>query len=211
VNHISKITDLARSPGDPEIIKTGKSSRTTSDNMAKRLGWFSLALGLTELLAARQLARALGVEGRETLIRTMGAREIAHGVTCLSTEQVSGVWSRVAGDALDVAALLWVYNDRNPKKHNVGLALAAVLGITLLDLATADALTLRHARGRGQPRDYSDRSGWPNGERRARGAAADFQVPADFRDTPAAAGAWLETGRTSVASAGLDHPQPTQH
>ena len=34
-------------------------------NTARRLGWFSIALGVTELLFARQVARAAGLQGRE--------------------------------------------------------------------------------------------------------------------------------------------------
>jgi hypothetical protein len=80
------------------------------------------------------------------------------------------------------------------------MALAAVTGVTLLDLATADALTMRHRRPRGPQRDYSDRSGWPQGEARARGAAADFPVPQDYRAVPMAAYASQVNAPTSGAT-----------
>jgi hypothetical protein len=34
-----------------------------------RLGWFSIGLGLAEILAPRALCRALGMEGREALVQ----------------------------------------------------------------------------------------------------------------------------------------------
>ena len=66
----------------------------------------------------------------------------------------------------------------NPKRHNVGLALAMVLGITLLDLASAPAVTARHGRQRGNWRHYQDRTGFPQGIEKARGAAKDFKISA---------------------------------
>jgi hypothetical protein len=197
------MSGIARSPGDPTVISSGPSSKGVSDTMSRRLGWFSLGLGMAELLAAEQITRALGMEGKEGLVRAYGVREIASGMTCLSTEAPIGVWSRVAGDALDIATLMTAYNDNNPKKHNVTGALVAIAGITLMDLWTAQALTMRHRRHRGQQRDYSDRSGFPRGLAASRGAATGFSIPEDLRATPNAASASPTSGRTSPASASL--------
>lgn len=177
---------IARSPGDPRVLSTGPSSMGTSDRLARALGWFSLGLGLAELVAPGRLTRALGMEGNETLVRAYGAREIGAGVMSLSVDRTVGLWSRVAGDMLDIATLMTGFRDDNPKKNNVGIALAAVIGVTLLDIACAQGLTARHKRDRGQPRDYSDRSGWPRGIEASRGAARDFQVPLDMRAVPEA-------------------------
>jgi len=203
MNMLTKLTDKARAPGDPSVLQTGPSSRKPVDNMAQYLGWFSIALGVTELVAARRFTRALGVEGRENIVRAMGAREIAAGITTLSADTKVGMWSRVAGDAVDIGALASAYNDANPKKRNVGLALAAVAGVTMLDIATAQGINARHSRQRGQQRDYRDRSGWPGGIEAARGAAADFRKPDDMRAVPQAAQASPIDGRTSPASARL--------
>lgn len=197
---LSHLADTARSPGDPTVIATGPSSRGLSDNAGKQLGWLSWGLGLTELFAAGPLARALGMEGQEALIRAYGVREIGAGMLCLSQEAQTGVWSRVAGDALDIVTLLTAYHDRNPQKRNVELALLAVAGITLLDLVTAQTLTVRHSRSRGAHRDYSDRSGFPGGASAARGLASDFEIPADMRTEPMAAYASSTSGRTSPPS-----------
>jgi hypothetical protein len=205
MNILSKFSDAARSPGDPIVIKSGPSSRGLSDSAAKGLGWFSIALGLTELLGAERLTKALGMEGKEGLVRAFGARELVHGMLCLSVDDKLGAWSRVGGDALDIATLLAAYNDNNPKKHNVALALAAVAGVTLLDLATAQGLTVRHSPKRGQKRDYSDRSGFPKGLASAHGAAADFPMPDDMKSRPQAQLASAVTGRTSPATEHLQH------
>ena len=131
------ISNIARSKGDPKLIKSGHSSLGPADRMAKAIGWFSIGLGLTELFAAERLTRALGMEGKEALVRAYGVREIGHGIVSLSTEKHLGLWSRVAGDGLDIVTLIPEMNHDNPKRTNVGIALAAVLGVTLLDIIAA--------------------------------------------------------------------------
>ena len=107
------------------------------DTMARGLGWFSIGLGTAELVAADALADALGMDEQEGLIRLYGVREIAQGLGCLSMNPpTSAVWVRVAGDALDIATLAPYMTPANPKRHNVALALAAVAGVTVLDVFT---------------------------------------------------------------------------
>lgn len=108
------------------------------NGMARGLGWFSIGFGTAELAATESLAEALGMEGKEDLIRLYGAREIGSGVACLGmTPPTGAVWSRVAGDLLDIATLAPYLSDDNPKRRNVGIALAAVVGVTILDVLTA--------------------------------------------------------------------------
>lgn len=166
---LSKIHALARYPGDPEVLATGPSVAPVAERVAKGLGWFSLGLGAVEIVAPSLVTRALGMEGKETLIRAYGVREVAAGVTSLSPDKSVGLWSRVGGDLLDLATLYSAYTHDNPKRANVGMALALVAGITCFDLVAAKSTTTVHRRARrGPPRDYSDRSGWPKGLEAAR-------------------------------------------
>jgi len=103
-------------------------------NVARGLGWFSIGLGLAEVVAGRQLGRALGMEDNTLLLRAFGVREIAAGVAILAMENPkAGVWARVAGDALDLAALGSGFTEENPKKENLAAAFVIVAGITALD------------------------------------------------------------------------------
>lgn len=199
---LSKISDATRSPGDPKVLDTGPSSLKPADRFGRALGWFSIGLGMTELLAAPRLTRALGVEGRENFVRAMGARELLHGVLCLSTNNDVGAWTRVGGDMLDLTALAAAYRDDNPKKGNVAVAIAAVIGCTIADLAAAQSIRSLHSR-KGPVRDYSDRSGFPKGIEYSRGKAARA-IPDDMRAVPRAAEASRVTGETSPATERLD-------
>jgi hypothetical protein len=169
---LEKVSNIARSQGDPKVISTGPSSFGASDRMARNLGWFSLGLGALEILAPERITRALGMEGQEGLVRAYGFREVAAGMLSLSIEKKTGLWSRVAGDGLDIATLMAGLRDDNPKKGNVAMALMMVGGITLLDLATASELTARHAPQKGRRRMYHDRTGFPKGMAKSRGIAA---------------------------------------
>jgi hypothetical protein len=174
---MTKISNIVRYENDPRVVESGPSSLPAVDRWAKALGWLSLLLGAAELLAPKSIARSLGMEGKEGLLRAYGVREIGAGMMTLSTEKQMGVWSRVAGDALDIATLMAARDRTNPKSDNIGVALALVLGITALDVIVAQAGSVSHSRRRGEQRLYSDRSGFPKGIEAARGAARAGQKP----------------------------------
>jgi hypothetical protein len=162
-----------------------QNSRSNSSTMAlaRGLGWFSIGLGLAEMLAPRMLSEQLGMEGKEPLLRFYGAREMAAGVGILMSDNPGPwIWGRVAGDALDLATLATALAEKNPRKSNVAIALAAVAGVTALDCITAQALT-----GSSRPvPDYSDRRGMPRPPEEMRGVARkDFTPSRDMR-TPEA-------------------------
>jgi hypothetical protein len=171
------LSDLVRHEGDPHVIETGQSSLSAVDQLARMLGWFSLGLGAVELLAPGRVTRALGMEGSEKLVRAFGAREIGAGILTLSLEKELGLWSRVAGDGVDLAALFPAMREDNPKRDNATLAMALVAGITLLDFLTARSVREQHKEGDGMRRDYRDRSGYPQGIEAARGIAKSQPQP----------------------------------
>ena len=161
---------------------SGRGSDVSARAVAQGLGWFSIGLGLAELLAPRTLARTLGMEGSERLIQAYGIREIGAGIGIFcSANPAPWVWGRVAGDALDIATLAVGLAGNNTKKANVGIALAAVAGATAVDVWCAQALSAEAAQERQPARDYGDRSGFPRPVHAMRGAASDFQTPRDMR------------------------------
>lgn len=184
ISSLASLSNITRSEGDPKVLRSGPSSRGVPDSLAKGLGWFSLALGLTELFAPHRITRALGMEGKEALVRVYGAREIGSGILSLSVDKNLGLWSRVAGDGLDIATVMTALRPDNPKRDNVVIALALLLGITAVDLIDAQASTARHSRGVGRKRSYRDRSGFPRGVQASRGGARDFKTPPDLRHAP---------------------------
>jgi hypothetical protein len=175
---------------------------TATDTLARGLGLFSIALGIAEVAAPRALARALGMKGQEGLIAGYGVREIATGIGILaSKDPTPWVWGRVAGDGLDLATLATALEGNNPKKGNVGIAMAAVAGVTALDVYCAQTLSRESPHPLPPMQDYSDRSGYPRGIEQSHGAARDFEVPSDFR-TP-------EALRPYTQPEPSRHPQPS--
>jgi hypothetical protein len=175
------VTQIARSQGDPQIVRKGPSSLTVSDRLAYALGWFSIGLCDIELVAPGRLARMLGLEGKESLIRAFGARELASAVPTLSVDKQLGLASRIAGDVLDLGTLASALHRDNPKRSNVAVAMVLVVGITLLDLVAFAGVKTAHRREPRSGRDYSDRSGLPRGLQASRGLARkDFETPPDY-------------------------------
>ncbi|HEX5280240.1 MAG TPA: hypothetical protein VFW28_09180 [Micropepsaceae bacterium] len=176
---MAHLTNLVRRESDPKILKSGPGSLSPSDRLGRFLGWFSIALGAVELLAPRVITRALGMEGNERLVRAYGAREIGAGVASLSIERETGLYSRVAGDALDIATLVAFARPRQDRRGNLSAALLLVSGITLIDVLASAATTRRHPRSRSDGRrSYRDRSGFPQGIESARRAARLTASPA---------------------------------
>jgi len=165
------LSNMTRSEGDPRVIKSGPSSFSSSDRLARNLGWFSIGLGIVELIAAEKVTGALGMRGKENLVRAFGLREITSGIITLSVDKQAGLNSRIAGDALDIATLATAMRPDNHKRDNAALALLMVAGVTFLDIVATGANTIRHTRHIGQRRSYGDRSGFPKGVEASRGAA----------------------------------------
>jgi hypothetical protein len=159
-------------------------SLTKTDRVARGLGWFSLALGAVEVFAPGRLARVIGLDGRERLLQAYGGREIGAGIWALSDTPAPAIWSRVAGDLVDLATLAnGVREGDSDQRRNAWIALGVVAGITAVDLLTAASLTAEQSERRGDTgRDYSDRSGFPGGIAKARGTAEGF-TPVDFQVT----------------------------
>jgi hypothetical protein len=104
------------------------------------LGAFSIALGITEVFAARPIARALNAEGHQGVIKAFGAREIAAGVALLQAPaHAARVWNRVAGDGLDLGALALAARGA-PRNKAIWGAIAFVVGATVLDAVVARGL-----------------------------------------------------------------------
>jgi len=115
------------------------------EQLAIGLGWFSIALGMTGILAPRQLARTIGMrDASETTIRSFGAREVTNGLAILVQPDRAGwLWSRVGGDALDLSYLASSLGSDRNDGGRLGMAIAAVLGLTALDVVCARRLSER--------------------------------------------------------------------
>lgn len=118
-------------------------SARAADRLGRGLGWFSVALGAVELVAARRITGAIGLDGKEKLVRAYGMREIASGVLTLAVGRRAGLFSRIAGDGLDMATVAPALRRDNPKR-TAALVTAAVLGVVgALDVLAATGVSRR--------------------------------------------------------------------
>jgi hypothetical protein len=132
-----------------------------SEAVACGLGFFSIALGTAEILFPRAIAGLADARLSPGMVRLCGMREIVNGVGILfAWKRGPWLWARVAGDALDIAGT------RRPA------AIAALAGVTALDVATATAVSRDENRPPRRRFDYSNRSGFPRPAAEMRGIAA---------------------------------------
>jgi hypothetical protein len=109
-------------------------------SMSRALGVVGLGIGIAELVAPRWLSNQLGISHRPTLMRAMGAREVASGVGIVTRHNPTPAqWTRVAGDVIDIALLALSVRESRKRKA-VFTALGAVLAIGALDFLTARRL-----------------------------------------------------------------------
>ena len=133
--------------------------RRRSEQLAIALGWFSITLGVAELVAPRSLARLIGVPDdsrNQTILRGLGAREVANGIAILAQpDSPAWLWSRVGGDALDLAYLGSVSGADGAEVSRLNAAAAAVLGVTALDVLCARGLHDGGAAARRRPHEVT--------------------------------------------------------
>ena len=121
-------------------------------SVTRALGWFSVALGTAQLAAPGLMCRLVGADRRgraPRVMRAMGARELAQGLGILARPRPTAwLWSRVAGDALDLA-LLGAVAARGDRRARTAFAAANVLAVVGPDVSES----LRLARLPGEPRE----------------------------------------------------------
>jgi uncharacterized membrane protein len=108
--------------------------------LSRALGWLSIGVGLAALLAPRAIARNAGLPSSTLLLRAVGVRELVCGVGLLTQPKAPAWrWSRVAGDAMDLALLGYAARAAGPgrldgARGRLGATAMLVAGVTALDV-----------------------------------------------------------------------------
>jgi uncharacterized membrane protein len=117
----------------------------SAERAATALAWFSIGLGAAELLAPRTVARLAGIRKPKSVsgaVRALGVREPAHGAAILANPRhPASLWSRVAGDGIDLFMLQRARQRRPVNDTRFRAASAAVMAVTAADLIVAQRLT----------------------------------------------------------------------
>lgn len=134
--------------------------------LVEGLGLFSLGLGSAQLVAPGAMNRLVGAHD-DAKTRAMqrwlgGLREVALGVGIESHRRPAlWLWTRVAGDVMDLSALAAVLATRGGRpdvRRRAAIAMAAVAGVTVADVVAA--LRLSSISGNGQGRGAINARGW---------------------------------------------------
>jgi uncharacterized membrane protein len=146
-------TTGVRVPMPHEHEKTLSDPERTTDRLARFLGLASAGLGVPMLWRTDAVAAATGVDDSRmapAVIRAVGARELVHAALLVLGPSRS-VWTRLAGDAADLAVLTRALQSRTgARRARTTAATVAVLGLTGLDLYVATR-TARRQHGKGRP------------------------------------------------------------
>lgn len=122
--------------------------------LARNLSLLSLGLGVAELVAPRAVARLIGIdEEHERTLQLLGLREIASGLGIMQGNPGYFLWSRVAGDIMDLTLLGTALNSDRSDRKRVEAAIVAVGLVTVVDLMAS----VQHTRGSEDPRWRDER------------------------------------------------------
>lgn len=136
-------------------VTSGDSHPDRGYRLARALGWASLVLGAAQVAAPQAVRRLSGLDDSTTsraLVPTVGVRELVHAAGLLGSRRPAGwVWTRVAGDAMDLTALTRALANRTgEQRRRVAMVTAAVAGIAAVDVFAAVRIT-RATRRAGAP------------------------------------------------------------
>jgi uncharacterized membrane protein len=137
---------------------SGLSSQSVerAHQQARALGWFSLGLGLTQVLTPGGVSRAIGLKDGplcRLTMRALGLREITSGIGILSRPRPTGwMLARLAGDVMDVALLAQGLTSRRARKTRLPVAIASVVGVGALDYLVGRRLRQADREGLALPR-----------------------------------------------------------
>ncbi len=113
------------------------------------LAALSFGLGIIEIVAAKSLARRLGVPRRAGIVRAFGVRELVSGVGLVARPRASAnAWARVAGDVIDLAALTAVLRAAGTRKGAAWGGVAFVASALVADALAGAAMRKEERRGR---------------------------------------------------------------
>jgi len=128
-------TTKGQSSGRGKDMWEQTGSMVIQDRIGRGLGWFSIGLGLAELLSPRFISKVSGVPERDGIIRLFGAREIAQGVGILTQrDPTPWLWARVVGDALDIGSVVAALNSPRADRAKATATLTSLIGITAVDV-----------------------------------------------------------------------------
>jgi uncharacterized membrane protein len=120
------------------MIEAANGERGHVAPWAKALGWFSIGLGVAQLVAPRRVSHLLGVNAdapyTQLALAAVGVWEIACGIGLLSRARPGAwTWARVAGDALDLALIGGALSSGHTNRNRLLMSAAGVVGIAGLD------------------------------------------------------------------------------
>jgi uncharacterized membrane protein len=118
---------------------------TRDERLADFLGWFSLGLGATQLVAPGRLNAVAGIRddaASRLAQRFVGVREVV-AFALIEADRprpVGPLWGRVAGDAIDLVLLGNAWSRKRASAARLAATIANIAAVTALDVYAARRL-----------------------------------------------------------------------
>src|SRR5436305_12922819 len=139
--------DMAISTRPTSTDSTGAAASTRptptgpAPDLTTGLGWFSLGLGTTQLVAPGRVNRAIGVRDDASSRwwqRFVALQELSTAAGILSRRRpTSWLWARTSADVLHLTMLARAYQGRRESRARLATAIASVAGTFVADAYTS--------------------------------------------------------------------------
>jgi len=117
------------------------------EQVARGLAWFSIGIGVAQILAPRTVSWLTGVSVPPVLMIACGVRELACGIGILTQDEAAPwIRARIWGDAVDLAALTCGALVPGADRKRIAINIAAVAGLSALDFYCSRELAVRGQR-----------------------------------------------------------------
>src|SRR5215212_741198 len=155
--------------------------------VARGLGYLSLGLGLSQLLAPSWFARTIGVRASSdstTVVRLVGLRELLAGAGLLTSRNPAPwVWLRVGGDLIDLALLGRATTAIDAEQDRLNGALAGTVAVTAMDIMSGLGVSAGNQSASGT-NGHGNGNGHANGNGHSAGATSTLaELPGRIRET----------------------------
>lgn len=129
------------------LVRGSAKQKLKRSKVGTALGAFSIALGLAEIAAPRLVLRLVGARPTRRSVlttRLAGVREVITGVgMIIQPNRSEWAWARVAGDAIDFAALSYAGSTQMRGVKRLRMASNTVAALAALDFARSTQLRPR--------------------------------------------------------------------
>src|SRR5690349_13122050 len=121
-------------------ITNGRKNSSAMRKIAAGLGWFSVGMGVAEIVAPGAVSKLIGVKRKSSDTRWRGVRKLAAGIGLMQAPQSGmGLLTRAGANVLELSRMRSRSRRRGSNSGRAAIGLAALAGVAAICVKQARA------------------------------------------------------------------------